>query len=193
MAGLTALQERLFGKLSSGERQRLMFALALCGNPDLLFLDEPTTGLDVETRLSLWQRIRWLTSQGRTVLLATHRLEEADALSDRIIVINKGQIIADGPPAAIKAQVAHRRIRCTTRLPIDQFTTLPEVRSARRAGEALELLVDRAEPVVYELLTRDPEIDDLEVTHATLEDAFLALTGSTAAAPEGRTQLEKAQ
>ena len=103
-AGLEKLRDRKFGDLSGGQRQRTLFALAICGNPDLLFLDEPTVGLDVEARRALWEEIRRLVDRGKTVLLTTHYLEEADALADRIAVINQGEIIAEGTPAEIKAQ-----------------------------------------------------------------------------------------
>ena len=113
-AGLEKLRDRKFGDLSGGQRQRTLFALAICGNPDLLFLDEPTVGLDVEARRALWEEIRRLVERGKTVLLTTHYLEEADALADRIAVINQGEIIAEGTPAEIKAQTSGKRIRCVT-------------------------------------------------------------------------------
>src|ERR1700693_2690323 len=115
-AGLEKLRDRKFGDLSGGQRQRTLFALAICGNPDLLFLDEPTAGLDVEARRGLWEEIRRLVDRGKTVLLTTHYLEEADALADRIAVINQGEIIAEGSPAEIKAQTSGKRIRCITAL-----------------------------------------------------------------------------
>src|ERR1700690_2759776 len=115
-AGLEKLGDRKFGDLSGGQRQRVLFALAICGDPDLLFLDEPTVGLDVEARRSLWDEIRNLVARGKTVLLTTHNLEEADALADRVIVLNRGAVIAEGPPAEIKAKTSGRRIRCVSRL-----------------------------------------------------------------------------
>jgi ABC-2 type transport system ATP-binding protein len=115
-AGLTGLEHRRFGELSGGQKQRVLFALALCGNPELLFLDEPTLGFDVEVRRAFWEEIRRFVARGRTVLLTTHYLEEADALADRIVVIDHGAIVADGTPTQIKAKVAGRRIRCRTTL-----------------------------------------------------------------------------
>ena len=120
-AGLEKLRDRKFGDLSGGQRQRTLFALAICGNPDLLFLDEPTVGLDVEARRALWEEIRRLVERGKTVLLTTHYLEEADALADRIAVINQGEIIAEGTPAEIKAQTSGKRIRCITALSLACF------------------------------------------------------------------------
>jgi ABC-2 type transport system ATP-binding protein len=105
-AGLQGLENRLFGELSGGQKQRVLFALALCGNPSLLFLDEPTVGLDVTARRGLWDRIRWFVAQGGSVLLTTHYLDEADALANRVAVINGGRIIAEGTPAEIKARTA---------------------------------------------------------------------------------------
>src|SRR6185312_9868295 len=116
IAGLEDLKNRKFGALSGGQKQRVLFALSICGNPDLLFLDEPTVGLDVEARHLLWDEIRSLLKRGTTVVLTTHYLEEADALADRIVVINKGTMIAEGTPAAIKTRTAGKTIRCLTRL-----------------------------------------------------------------------------
>ena len=115
-ADLTAVADRKYGNLSGGQRQRLQFALAICGNPDLLFLDEPTVGLDVESRRGFWQQIQRLAAAGRTIVLTTHYLEEADALADRVLMMRAGKIVADGAPHEIKARVASRRIRCVTAL-----------------------------------------------------------------------------
>jgi ABC-2 type transport system ATP-binding protein len=180
-AGLEGLEERLFGKLSGGQRQRVLFALALCGNPDLLFLDEPTVGLDVEARRGFWDHIRERAGAGRTVLLTTHYLEEADALADRIVLLDRGRITAEGTPAEIKARVLGKRIRCRSRLPLAELSALPGVREVRRlpgSGDELEILTGTAEPVVREILARDPQLSDLDVRGAGLEEAFLALTGS---------------
>src|SRR5580692_4269365 len=126
-AGLEKLSDRKFGDLSGGQKQRVLFALAICGDPDLLFLDEPTVGLDVEARRMLWDEIRLLVSRGKTVLLTTHYLQEADALADRVAVINKGEIIAEGTPATIKAQTAGKRIRCVTSLTLNVLRQIPGV------------------------------------------------------------------
>ena len=175
-AGLEKLSDRKFGDLSGGQRQRVLFALAICGDPDLLFLDEPTVGLDVEARRMLWDQIRQLVSRGKTVLLTTHYLQEADALADRIAVINKGEIIAEGTPAGIKAQTAGKRIRCITSLPLSALRQIAGVNEVKEDREAIELHAAEAEPVVRELLARDPSLSGLEVTSAGLEEAFLALT-----------------
>ncbi len=176
IAGLGQLKRREFGELSGGEKQRLLFALALCGDPDVLFLDEPTVGLDVEARRALWQEIRKLIARGKTVLLTTHYLQEADELAHRVVVINKGKIIAEGTPAEIKAQTAGRRIRCVSRLDLPTVSAIPGVIEARLDREALEIRVSEAEPVLRQLLARDSQLSGVEVTSAGLEDAFLALT-----------------
>jgi len=176
VAGLAGLEERPFGKLSGGQRQRVLFALALAGGPDLLVLDEPTAGLDVETRRSLWTAIRRLADGGRTVLLTTHYLEEADALADRIVLLGGGRILADGTPAEIKARARGRRVRCVTVLPAAELAAWPGVIAARQEGAAVELLTAAVEPLVARLLARDPGLRDLEVSGAGLEEAFLVLT-----------------
>lgn len=175
-AGLEKLNDRKFGDLSGGQKQRVLFALALCGNPDLLFLDEPTVGLDVEARRMLWEEIRQLVRRGKTVLLTTHYLQEADALADRIAVINKGEIIAEGTPAQIKAQTAGKKIRCITQVPVASLRELPGVSEVKEDREAIEIHAIEAEPVLRELLALDGTVSGLEVTSAGLEDAFLALT-----------------
>ena len=176
-AGLTGLERRLFGRLSGGEKQRVMFALALAGDPALLFLDEPTASMDVETRRILWQRIRALRAEGRGVLLTTHYLEEADALADRVVVLNHGRIVADGSPAEVKRHVALRRVRCMTALDVTTVRALPHVVSADVEEDGgVRIATTHAEHVVRLLLERDQSLCGLEVAGAALEDAFLALT-----------------
>jgi ABC-2 type transport system ATP-binding protein len=175
-AGLEKLRDRKFGELSGGQRQRTLFALAICGNPDLLFLDEPTVGLDVEARRTLWEEIRRLVDRGKTVLLTTHYLQEADALADRIAVINQGAIIAEGSPTEIKAQTSGKRIRCITALSVTSLLQIPGVTAARQDREAVEINASEAEPVIRELLSRDSTLTGLEIASAGLEEAFLALT-----------------
>jgi ABC-2 type transport system ATP-binding protein len=106
VAGLRGIESRFFGELSGGQKQRVLFALAICGDPDLLFLDEPTVGLDVQARRALWEQIRALLARGKSILLTTHYLEEADALASRVAVLNKGRIIASGTPAEIKRETS---------------------------------------------------------------------------------------
>lgn len=174
--GIEALEHRLFGTLSGGEKQRVMLALALCGNPDLLFLDEPTVGLDVDSRHMLWSCIRQARVQGRAVLLTTHYLEEAEMLADRVVVLSKGKVIADGSVHEVRKRVALRRIRCHTSVPLEVIRALNDVASAKHEGNSVEIMTQSAEAVARELLARDQTLSALEITGAGLEDAFLALT-----------------
>ncbi|HMH15466.1 MAG TPA: ABC transporter ATP-binding protein [Edaphobacter sp.] len=176
IAQLEGIEDRMFSALSGGQKQRVLFGLAMCGDPDLVFLDEPTVGMDIEARRGLWQQIRTLANRGKTVLLTTHYLEEADALAHRIIVINKGKIVSEGTPAEIKNASAGRKIRCRTRLTAELLDTLPGVVSVERSGEDVVVMSDRVEETVREMLRRDEMLSDLEIARPALEDAFLALT-----------------
>jgi ABC-2 type transport system ATP-binding protein len=175
-AGLDKLSDRKYGELSGGQKQRVLFALAICGDPDLLVLDEPTVGLDVEARRMLWEEIRRLVRRGKTVLLTTHYLQEADALADRIAVIHQGEIVAEGMPSEIKAKNSGKRIRCVTTLSLSGLRQLRGVTEVREDREAVEILASEAESIVREILARDPGVSGLEITSAGLEEAFLALT-----------------
>jgi ABC-2 type transport system ATP-binding protein len=176
IAGIADLHDRKFGDLSGGQKQRVLFALAICGNPDLLFLDEPTVGLDVEARHRLWDEIRQLLALRKTVVLTTHYLEEADALADRVVVINKGSMIAEGRPQEIKARTAGKTIRCVTRLSAAVVHALPGVVDVQDDRGVTVIHTSRPEDVLRELLNRDLEISGIQVAGAGLEDAFLALT-----------------
>ena len=178
IARLEGLENTFFGKLSGGQKQRVLFGLALAGNPSLVFLDEPTVGMDIESRRALWQQIRTLAAQGKTVLLTTHYLEEADALASRIVVIGKGKLLAEGTPTEIKYRVTGRRIRCITALDADFIRVLPSVLSVERDREALVITASETERVVLELMRNDPTLRGLEISAPGLEEAFLALTGS---------------
>ena len=175
-AGLEGLERRLYGELSGGQQRRVLFGIALCGNPELLFFDEPTTGLDVDVRRGLWATLRELTSAGRGVVLTTHYLEEADALADRIVVMDHGRVIAEGSPSEIKAMVPGRRIRAQSPVTADEAGGLPGVQRASRDGAWLELLTTTAEPALRQLMALDPAIADLTVVQPSLEEAFLTLT-----------------
>ncbi|MBV9183154.1 MAG: ABC transporter ATP-binding protein [Acidobacteria bacterium] len=191
IAGLGGLETRPFGELSSGQKQRLLFALAICGDPDLLFLDEPTVGLDVEARHLLWNEIRQLLARGKTVLLTTHYLEEADALADRVVVLNHGSIIAEGSPAEIKTRAAAKTIRCVTHLPIALLRTLPGVLKVAEDRSVRLIYCSEAERVLRQLLQLDLEISQIEVASAGLEDAFLALTRASNGPQEGQSSLRQ--
>ncbi|HLI18446.1 MAG TPA: ABC transporter ATP-binding protein [Rhodanobacteraceae bacterium] len=184
LAGLDEAKDRPVAKLSGGQQQRLRFALAICGNPELLFLDEPTAGMDVEARQTLWTAVRKLKQQGRSIVLTTHYLEEADALADRVVVVHHGRVIADGSPADIKRTVAQRRIRCATSLDDGQIVNLPGVMRVERSGERVDIVATQPEATLRRMFELDPDLHDLEVTGARLEEAFLALTqDDSAAAP----------
>lgn len=180
LAGLEGLLGRNYGGLSGGQQRRVQFALALCGRPQLLFLDEPTTGLDVEARQALWRAIREMVGQGCSVLLTTHYLEEAEALADRVAVINNGRLVAEGSVEEIRARVAHKRIRCRTRLNADQIGAWPHVLAASVAAGRIEIVADMAEPVIRRLLAEDTELAELEVQRAGLSEAFIELTREAA-------------
>jgi len=178
-AGLKEIANRKFGELSGGQKQRVLFALAICGDPDLVFLDEPTVGLDVEARRTLWEEIRKLVARGKTVLLTTHYLQEADALSDRIVLINKGSIIAEGTPAEIKSRTANRQIRCVSSLPIAEVCAIPAVLEVHADREGLLISTPCPDDVLRELFRRDQRLSGIEVISAGLEEAFLALTNNS--------------
>ena len=185
-AGLEGMENRMFGALSGGQKQRVLFALAICGNPDLLFLDEPTVGLDIGTRHLIWEQIRRLVQQGRSVVLTTHYLEEVDALANRVVVLNHGAIVAEGTSAEIKARTAQRKIRCATRLRPSEIELIPEVSSVSEQESRIEIHTSQVEPVLRELFIRDPQLSALEVSNSTLEEAFLKIveTGNQEAEQE---------
>ncbi len=182
IAQLQGIEDRMYEHLSGGQKQRLLFGLALCGDPDLVFLDEPTVGMDIEARRGLWGQIRMLAARGKTVLLTTHYLEEADALASRIIVIDKGRVVSEGTPAEIKSRGAGRTIRCTTTLTVEFLRTLPSVTAVNVRSGVTQVTAMQAEAVVREMLLRDASLSGLEIASPALEDAFLALTAPTPAA-----------
>jgi ABC-2 type transport system ATP-binding protein len=177
LTGTAGIAGQLTQKLSGGQAQRVRFALALVPDPELLVLDEPTVGMDVETRRAFWSTMRDFAARGRTVLFATHYLEEADAYADRIVLMARGSIVADGPPTEIKAMVGSRTIRATLpNVPIEELERLPGVTRAELRGEAFALVCSDSDRAVRALLERFPTVHDLEITGADLEQAFLQLT-----------------
>jgi ABC-2 type transport system ATP-binding protein len=176
-AGIDGIADRRVGKCSGGEQQRLRFAMALLPDPELLVLDEPTTGMDVEGRRSFWGAIRQDAAAGRTVLFATHYLEEADAYADRIILLRHGKIVADGTAAQIKALSAGRTVRAT--LPGASQAELAAIEGAESVelrGDTVLVHATDSDAVARYLLT-STGARDLEITARGIEDAFLALTG----------------
>jgi ABC-2 type transport system ATP-binding protein len=176
MAGLEEKANSLVKELSGGQRQRLYFALAVCGNPDVLFLDEPTVGMDVEGRRSFIERIAEFAQTGKTVVLTTHYLEEADQLARRVIVIDRGVVIADAPPAEIKSRVAGKRVRFVAPALGDKDLQGLPVSAVTITDHSVQLLTNQPEAVLRELFQRGVQISELEVSGADLEDAFIALT-----------------
>jgi ABC-2 type transport system ATP-binding protein len=175
-AGVRELANRKFGELSGGEKQRALFALALCGNPDLLFLDEPTVGMDVEARRGMWKQIRALAARGKSVLLTTHYLEEAEALADRIVVLHHGRIIENGTAAEIKSRVTRQLVKCRTRLRIEELMRFTHVNDVQRDGDSVEIQTSSTDDVLRQLVQADPEACGFELRSGGLEEAFLALT-----------------
>jgi ABC-2 type transport system ATP-binding protein len=181
LTGIAELAERRTEKLSGGQTQRVRFALALVSNPALLVLDEPTVAMDVEGRHAFWTTMREFASRGKTVLFATHYLEEADAYADRAVLMARGEVVADGPTTEIKAMVGGRTIRAT--LPDAEtgaLAALPGVTGAERRGEAVVLSCSDSDAAIRALLAAYDEARDIEISASGLEEAFLRLTGDPA-------------
>ncbi|HEX3125498.1 MAG TPA: ABC transporter ATP-binding protein [Rhodanobacteraceae bacterium] len=180
LAGVAELLHIRYGRLSGGQQRRVQFALAICGRPQILFLDEPTTGLDLDARETMWKTIRQIVAENCAVVLTTHYLEEAEALADHVSVLARGRIVAAGSVQQVRARVAQRRIRCVSRLSTEAIGTWPEVRSVVRDGERIEIVTDLAETVVRQLLFEDCELRELEVRRAGLAEAFVEITREAA-------------
>lgn len=180
LAGIGELVNSRYGKLSGGQQRRVQFALALAGNPDILFLDEPSTGLDIEAREGLWKTIRKLVADGCAIVLTTHYLEEAEALAHRVSVLAHGRIVAEGSIGAIRARVSQRRIRCVSALASETILCWPHVRSVTHDGERIEIITDATESVVRKLLDQDATLSELEIRRAGLAEAFVEITREAA-------------
>src|SRR5689334_12708544 len=178
LTGIGDIQRRRTQKLSGGQTQRVRFAVALVSNPDLLVLDEPTVAMDVEARHGFWTTMRGFAAQGKTVLFATHYLEEADSYADRIILMARGRVVADGPASESKATVGTRMIQATLPgVPPADLALLPGVTGADSRGEMVVLHCADSDAALRALLDRYREARDIQVTGAGLEQAFLQLTG----------------
>jgi ABC-2 type transport system ATP-binding protein len=190
--GIADLADRRTHKLSGGQSQRVRFALALVPDPALLVLDEPTVAMDVSSRLGFWRSLRDGAGRERTVVFATHQLEEADLYADRVILLAHGKVVADGPTTEIKAMVASRTIRGT--LPgadADELAAAPGVSRVEVHGQSVTLTCVDADAALRHLLPRYPELRDLEVRGAGIEDAFLELTADRV--PGDADQMEEAR
>ena len=177
-SGLENMQDRYSRKLSGGEKQRLLFALSICGNPKLLFLDEPSAGMDLESRQRLWQAIGDLKKAGASIVLTTHYMQEAEHLADRILVLNQGQIVKQGSSEEIKASVDHKIMRFISRLSPETLLNLPEVVNVKSSGKYS--IVQSRHPVttLHSLFKLTLDIQDLSIAGAALEDAIIQLNAS---------------
>jgi ABC-2 type transport system ATP-binding protein len=177
LAGLTEQVNQQARRLSGGQRQRLYFALAICGDPELIFFDEPTVGMDVESRRVFLASIRDFSRRGKTILLTTHYLEEADQLAERVIVIDRGAVIADDSPDQIKSKIVGRRVSFRTSSPLDDtiLAGLPHT-NLEVNGDRVRFFSSSPEAVLRELFAAGVQMRDLEVVGADLEEAFLNLT-----------------
>lgn len=175
LAQLIELANQRFGRLSGGQKRRLHFALAICGRPRLLLVDEPTIGLDVEARRSFWQVLRRLVAEGTALVLTTHYLEEADALADRIALIQRGQLLALDTPLAIKSRIGGKCMRFVSTLDDAQLRQLPAVISLKRAGKHIELQTSHVDLLLPRLLAADPSLSDLTISAESLENAIVDL------------------
>lgn len=180
-ARCTEIAKQRVAKLSGGQMQRARFAVAVVSNPDLLFLDEPTAAMDVEARRTFWTSMREFTAEGRTVVFATHYLDEADAYADRIVMLARGRIVADGTPTEVKAVVSGRRIRATAGFAWTADTSaaieaLPGVRTVEHRAGQLTVVSDDSDATLRGLLASYDDLHNIEVTAHTMDEAFLALT-----------------
>jgi ABC-2 type transport system ATP-binding protein len=183
LAGIEEIAERRTNKLSGGQTQRVRFAAALVCDPDLLVLDEPTVGMDVEARHAFWTTVRAFAARGKTILFATHYLEEADGYADRAVLMAQGRVVADGPTTEIKAMVGSRTIRATLPgVPPELLDELPGIAGVERRGEAVVLVCSDSDTAIRALLDAYPDARDIEIRGAGLEEAFLQLTAEAVTA-----------
>ncbi len=176
MAGIGDLLKRPYGKLSGGQQRRVQFAMAICAKVEILFLDEPTVGLDIEAREAMWVSLRKLVAEGCSIVLTTHYLEEAEALANRVMVIAQGSVIAEGTVESIRSRVALRKIRCISSLDIAAIKQWPHIDSAIQDGQYLTIQTMDAEAVARRLLNEDAGLKQLEIKRAGLAEAFIELT-----------------
>jgi len=177
---LTPLADRPYGKLSAGQKRLAQFASALCGRPSLLFLDEPTVGLDVQARTTMWATLRQLVRDGCSIVLTTHYLEEAEALADRVVVLAKGRTVASGTIGEMRALVSRKHVTCSTSLAPDLVAGWPGVQSVSRDRGRLEITTSDSDAVVKRLVNADSGLEGLEVRSAGLAEAFTELTQEVA-------------
>jgi ABC-2 type transport system ATP-binding protein len=168
----TSLADRPYGKLSGGQKRQAQFAIAVCGRPKLLFLDEPTAGLDIQARELMWVTLRELIAKGCSIVLTTHYLEEAEALADRVVVVAKGRMIASGTVSEMRGLVSKKRISCASIVGAEEIEAWPGVSNVTRDGERLQIIASDGEMVTRRLLERDGNLSELEVRRAGLAEVF---------------------
>jgi ABC-2 type transport system ATP-binding protein len=176
LTNTTPLAKRPYGKMSGGQKRQVQFAMALVGRPKLLFLDEPTAGMDVQAREMMWSMMRQLVRGGTAIVLTTHYLEEAEALADHVVVLAKGRMVAQGSVDEIRTRVARKQIFCLTKLNIDEINKWSGVQGVSKDKQRLNITVIEAEDVVRRLLEEDNDLRELEVSRAGLAEAFTEIT-----------------
>jgi len=176
MTHTESLADRPYGKLSGGQKRQAQFAVAVCGRPKLLFLDEPTVGLDIKARTAMWYTLRELVKDGTSIVLTTHYIEEAEMLADRVAVIARGKLIASGTVTEMRSLIARKRITCTTQLTLEEIQGWPGVENVTRDRNQLHITASKAEAIARRMLNSDETIEDMEIQRAGLADAFTELT-----------------
>jgi ABC-2 type transport system ATP-binding protein len=176
--GIEKIADRPYGKLSGGQKRQAQFAMAICGRPELLFLDEPTVGLDVQAREALWQVLRDLIHEGCSIILTTHYLEEAEALADRVAVVTHGRLVAGGTVDEIRAHVSRKSILCRSSLALETMRAWPEVQQVTEESGRRHIVTRDAETVLRLLLAADTAVRDIEVRRAGLAEAFAEITAN---------------
>ena len=173
---LESLAARRYDKLSGGQRRQVQFALALVGRPELLFLDEPTVGMDIQAREALWRVIRELLHEGCSIVLTTHYLEEAEALANRVVVMARGKVVTIGTVDEIRASVSRKQVSLVSKLSADAVRGWPEALAVAVERDRLQITTRAAEPLLQRLFREDPDLSDIEVKRAGLAEAFTELT-----------------
>ncbi|MBN1831126.1 MAG: ABC transporter ATP-binding protein [Deltaproteobacteria bacterium] len=176
LTNTTPFAKRPYGKMSGGQKRQVQFAMALVGRPRLLFLDEPTAGMDIQAREMMWSIMRQLVRGGISIVLTTHYLEEAEALADYVVVLAKGRIVARGSVDEVRTRVARKQISCLTKKGVDEIGDWPGVQGVRKENQRLYITVIDAEGVVRRLLEEDKDLQELEVSRAGLAEAFMEIT-----------------
>jgi ABC-2 type transport system ATP-binding protein len=180
VTGIESIANRHYGKLSGGQKRQAQFAMAICGQPELLFLDEPTVGLDIEARAAMWRTARDLIKRGSSIVLTTHYLEEAEALADRVAVVTKGRLLAEGSVKEILALVDRKRITCITKLAPEEIAKWQGVQSVSVEAGHLQIIATASDAVLRRLIQSDEHLQDVEVKRAGLAEAFTQLTQEAA-------------